>query len=299
MNRRWRPRLAAAAAMLLLLAVAIAVGPTGRAAADATAPPAFPTNCPGATGPPPGYPNPPPAASSPFTYTGTALFDTGTHAYSGFVPFEVPFKGIIYDGLIKEPPYVVIPHLYASVCGVVTLPQLTGTIEADNINLATPNIYIAGLEALPASVKFGNLSANLLTTPAANGGLDAQLAGDTTASVTTLDMTCSIVLNAEFSTLTSIPGVATGQPVTGPSQSGQAEVVSNSFTVPAVATSTTCPAPIAITFNKLLGLPAAAGVGTFAAPFCFDFELEGTNNPSTLVNSKGEPLNSNCPWPKS
>jgi len=260
--------------MLLALGAAVALGPSGRAAADAKAPPAFPTNCPKAQYPPAGYP----LTSKP-------------------IPYEVPFKGIIANGEITLPPYVVIPHLYASVCGLVSLPTLTGTIAADNINLATPNIYIAGLEALPASVKFGNLSADLLTTPAANGGLDTTLAGDTTSSVSTLcsststascDMTCSIVINAEFSTLTSIPGGPTGLPITGPTKSGQAEVVSNSFAVPAVQASTTCPAPIAQTFNKLLGLPARAGVGTFSAPFCFDFELEGINNPTK---------NSHCPWP--
>jgi hypothetical protein len=270
-HRRWRPRLAAAAAMLLLLAVAVAVGPSGRATADATAPPAFPTNCPAAQYPPAGYP----LTSKP-------------------IPYEVPFKGIIYDGTITLPPYVVIPHLYASVCGLVMLPQLTGTIEADNIHLATPNIYIAKLEALPASVVFGNLSADLSPTPAANGGLDATLAGDTTSSVSTLGMKCSIVLNAEFSTLTSIPGGPSGQPITGPTEAGQAEVVSDSFAVPAVQASTTCPAPIAQTFNKLLGLPARAGVGTFTAPFCFDFELEGTNNPMDAPVK-----NPNCPWPAS
>jgi hypothetical protein len=305
MTRRWRPRIGAAAALVLIFSAMVTVG-QGRAYADASAPPSFPTNCPGPSGPPPGYPNPPPPASSPITYTAPTgqEFDAGTHQYSGSVPYQVPFKGIIYGNKPKKsqvtlPPYVVIPHLFASVCGTVTLPQLTGSIAASNINLATLNIYIAGLEALPATVTFGDLSANVLTTPAQNGGLDITLSGQATPSVSTLGMTCAIVLNANFSTLAAIPGGPSGQPVTGPTESGQAEVVSHSFAVPAVQTSTSCPPSIAQTFNKLLGLPAPAGVGTFTAPFCFDFELQGTNNPSSLVNSKGQPLNPECPWPKS
>jgi hypothetical protein len=265
MTRRWRPRIGAASALVLIFSAMVTVG-QGRAYADASAPPSFPSNCPGAQNPPAGY-----------ALTATPI------------PYEVPFKGIIYNGQITLPPYVVIPHLYASVCGLVRLPQLTGTIAATNINLATPNIYIAKLEALPASVTFGNLSANLVTTPAHNGGLDVTLSGDTTSSVSTLGMTCSIVLKANFSTLTSIPGGLSGQPVTGPTMSGQAEVVSNSFTVPAVQASPSCPPSIALTFNRLLGLPAPAGVGSFSAPFCFDFELEGVNTPTPTAT---------CPWPK-
>jgi hypothetical protein len=263
---RWRLRAGGAALLLLVTAVFAAVA-SAPAYGDAHAAPSFPTNCPPASNPPAGY-----SPTAPFK------------------PYEVPFKGIIYGGQVSLPPYVKIPNLYASVCGLVQLPQLSGTITSSNIRLATPNIYVAGLEALPATVSFGTLHATINLTPAHNGGLDITLTGSTVAAVSTLGMTCGITLNAKFTTLTD--GIMSGQPVTGPTKSGQAEVVSNSFPVPAVDGSNVglCPPSIAQTFNRLLGLPVQGGVGTFVAPFCFDFELEGINSPKPTAS---------CPWPSS
>lgn len=240
------------------------------AAADATAPPPFsslPAPCPAAT-----YPALDAAPDAPFTAYG------------------VPFRAIIYNGQIALPPNVVVPHIFAVACGLVQLPQLTGIIQESNIQLATPNLYIAGLEALPASVKFGKLDADVSLTPAPNGGLDVTVTGTTVASVTTLGFTCGITLNASFTTRTD--GKLSGQPVTGPTQQGQAVVVGNSFPVPAVIGSDTgtCPPSVAQTFNKILSLPAAPGLGTFTAPFCFDFELESTKIPAATAT---------CPWPSS
>ncbi len=260
----------AAAAVLVASTLVLSTSAAAPAYADASSPPPFSSleaACPG-----PSYP----------------ALDAPPNA--AFTPYEVPFRAIIYDGQITLPPNVVIPHLYAVACGLVQLPQLTGTIDASNIRLATPNIYVAGLEALPASVKFGTLHANVSLTPAANGGLDVTVTGTTVAAVTTLGMTCGIVLNASFTTMTD--GKLSGQPVTGPTTQGQAVVVGNSFPVPAIVGSNTgsCPPSVAQTFNQVLGLPAAAGVGTFTAPFCFDFELQRTTIP---------PRTANCPWPSS
>lgn len=259
-----------AGAALTAAGSAFAISNAPPAFADASAPPPFsslPAACPKAT-----YPAPDAPANAPFTAYG------------------VPFRAIIFNGQITLPPNVVIPHLYAVACGLVHLPQLTGTIAASNIQLATPNIYVAGLEALPASVKFGTLSASVSLTPASNGGLDVTITGTTLASVTTLGFTCGITLNASFTTETS--GKLTGQPVTGPTQQGQALAVGNTFSVPPVvgSNSGTCPPSVAQTFNKLLHLPAGPGVGTFTAPFCFDFELEKTTLP---------PRTAACPWPGS
>ncbi len=250
----------------------------GVASADPTAPPPFSSlsNCPGESGPAP-YASP----SAPFT------------------PVKVPFKAIIFGGQITIPPDILIPHLYATACGTVTLPQLSGTITSSDIVLANPNVYIncepptaTGncLEDLPTKVSFGNLTAGMSLTPAHNGGLDITVTGSTQASVSELGFTCGITVNATFTTRTS--GALSGKPVTGPTEQGQAEVVSNTFAVPPVVGSDTgtCPPSIAQTFNKVLGLPAPAGRGTFTAPFCFDFELEGPNNP---------PPTASCPWPRS
>lgn len=290
MKRPWlRIRVGAAMALVSSATVAAVLSPITPAFADASAPPAFPAACNSIKGmqkaTPSGALNPP------------ADYSTAGKP----IPYEVPFKGIIFDGNISLPPYVTIPHIYASLCGLVELPQLSGTIVASDIDVATPNIYVGpypkGIEALPTTVAFGQPGASSTTpalqtvgglTQAPNGGLNLTLQGDTTTSVTTLGMTCSLTLNATFTTQTS--GVDTGTPVTGPSESGQAEVVSNSFAVPAVPSSSTCPPSIAQTFNKLLDLPARTGLGSFVAPFCFDFELEGINTPSRA-------LNPNCPWP--
>jgi hypothetical protein len=271
-----RARLGAAA----LLATAAIVGVVSQtpAHADATAPPAFPSNCPAAQYPPPGYPNPPPA--TPFVFNGKT--------YTGQVSYEVPFKAIINGGEIDLPPNVKIPHLYASLCGLIQLPDLSGTIQPDNFDIATPNVYVAGLEALPASVNFGQLKSTIDLTPARNGGLNITIQGSTSESVSTLSntVTCGLTLNALFTTKTD--GTLVGAPVTGPTMQGQAVAVSNSFPVPPVQASNSCPPSIAQTFNQLLGLPAPAGVGKFSTPFCFDFELQGINTPTPTAQ---------CPWP--
>jgi hypothetical protein len=275
---RWRARLGALTAVLMVTAVTTTIGPL-PASADHLTPPSFPANCPAAQFPPAGY--------SP---SGKAM------------PYEVPFKGIIHGGEIQIPsrgskvPNIIIPNLNAAVCGLVELPQLLGTIQPSGVDLAPPNVYVAEpgalnrstrrIEAVPASVQFGVLTATIDPKPAHNGGLDITLTGISTASVSELGMTCGITLNAKFTTLTD--GVLSGQPVTGPTMDGQAEVVSNSFEVPTVKTSSTCPAAIAQTFNRLLGLPVPPGVGTFVSPFCFDFELEGINSPAPTKT---------CPWP--
>jgi hypothetical protein len=219
-----------------------------------------------------------------------------------FTPYEVPFRAIIFNGSITIPPNIVVPHLYASACGFVQLPQLSGKITSSQIVVATPNVYVAGLEALPVNISFGGLEATINLTPAHNGGLDISVAGSTTAAVSTLDsvggsppttrpgITCSLTLDAHFTTHTD--GTLVGQPVTGSTTQGQAVTVSNSFPVPAVIGSNSgmCPPSVAGAFNQALHLPAAPGIGKFNAPFCFDFELMNTDLPTQ---------NPACPWPTS
>lgn len=269
-------RIAGALALVMAGAAYAAVAGAPAASADPTAPPAYPAACLHQVS---GQPAKGAAANAPFT------------------PYEVPFKAIIFGGEITIPPDILIPHLYATSCGFVQLPQLNGTITQSDIVLANPNVYInceppttTGncLEDLPTHVSFGDLKATIDLTPAHNGGLDITVTGSTEASVTELGFTCGISVNATFTTKTD--GTLTGQPVTGPTQQGQAKVVSNSFGVPAVVGSNSglCPPSVAQTFNQVLGLPAAPGRGTFTAPFCFDFELMSTTPPKPTAS---------CPWP--
>ena len=136
------PPATVAGASVLLLAVAglSTIGPE-HAFGDASAPPNFPTNCPPAQFPPAGYFNPTPGQPTPPAgYSGPP--------YHGPIPYEVPFKAIIYGGQITlgggnpNTPSVLVPHLFASICGTVTLPCLVGLVPASDINLATPNIYV-------------------------------------------------------------------------------------------------------------------------------------------------------------
>lgn len=257
------------AALLVASTLAFTVSDAPPALADPSAPPPFPAACIDQV---PGQPA-----------KGAALD-------AAYTPYEVPFKAIIFEGSIDIPPNIKVPNLFATACGDVNLPTLDGTITTADIVVATPNVYVAGLEALPTDISFTGLDASISLTPAHNGGLDITVKGGTIASVTTLGITCSIDLNAEFTTKTD--GSLSGQPVTGPTQQGQAVTVSNSFAVPAVVGSNSgkCPPSVAEAFNKALGLPAAAGVGTFVAPFCFDFELETVSIPKATAA---------CPWPQS
>jgi hypothetical protein len=265
-RRRWVER---GLCVALVGSVAFAVHPS-RVLADASAPPPLAKG--GADCPLPQYP------------------PAGYGLNQPRITYEVPFVGKILDGQISLPstspsqPTVLIPHIYAAVCGVVELPDFKGLIKSTNIYLATTNVYVGsgpataagfkGLEALPIQVGFGDLDAQVALKAAANGGLNISLAAPTTPSLTSLGMTCSLPLPpVTFTTGVSGAHGLTGRPVTGPTHAGTAEVVSNDFAIPPVATSKSCPASIAATFNKLLGLPAAAGRGMFTAPFTFDFEL--------------------------
>jgi hypothetical protein len=232
----------------------------------------------------------PPFSSLAKTCPGARNPDKGAALNAPFTAYEVPFRAIIFGGSITIPPNIKIPNIYATACGQVQLPQLSGTIDSSNIAVTPPNVYIAGLEAQPITISFGKLTAGISLTPAHNGGLDITVSGSSTASVSVLGITCSLTLDAQFTTRTD--GNLSGQPVTGPTQQGQAVTVSSSFAVPAIVGSDSgkCPPAVASAFNKALQLPAAAGRGQFTAPFCFDFELEKTTIPAATKA---------CPWPQS
>jgi hypothetical protein len=270
---RRRLRRAGSLAAILALVATLLVATTGhRAFADATAPPAnspSPAQCPR-----PEYPQPPPGADNP------APGDVGP-------TYEVPFKGAIMDGELTIPPNIVVPHIFASQCGVINLPSLKATILPFDVVFPanSPNTYVAGLEALPISVGFTKPLTSGALSQASNGGLNVAITTSNEASTcnpssppsacpaTSLGMSCSVVVNnITFTTQTS--GKLTGQPVTGPTSAGTAVVVSNDFSIPAVQSSPTCPPAVAQVFNKLLGLPLPPGVATFTAPFTFTFELD-------------------------
>lgn len=286
----------AAAAVLVAVAV-LAVVNEGAAFGDSHAPPPPNTSCPPAQAPPPGYPNPPPSASNSFLYNG--------RHFSGPIPYEVPFKGTIgsatnaggtltLKSTSPAQPTIVVPHIYAAVCGVISLPTLTGTIPTGSVNLAsndtvngtplpnTANVYVGGVEAFPLYLTFGNLKATVAKTPAFNGGLDVTINGSNSATFdatgtptfpNTLGTNCPVTIpSVPLTTLTS--GALSGQPVTGPFHGGVALTVANNFAIPAVQPSPSCPPALAQTVNKFVGLPAQPGTASLTVPITFNFELE-------------------------
>ncbi len=295
-RRRVRPWMGAAAAALV--AVTGLVGVNQRPAfGDASAPPKPNTACPPAQAPPPGYPNPPPPASRPYAYNG--------HNFSGPIPYEIPFKGTIgsasnagatlsLKSTSPSQPNILVPHIYAAVCGVISLPSLVGSLPPGDVNLAsndsasgaslpnTANVYVGGVEAFPLYITFGNLTASVVKTPAANGGLDVTVNGSNMASFdatgtpnfpNTLGTNCPVAIpNVPLTTLTS--GALSGQPVTGGFHSGVALAVADNFAIPAVQPSSSCPPALAQTVNKFVGLPARAGVASLTVPITFNFGLE-------------------------
>ncbi|HLI25293.1 MAG TPA: hypothetical protein VKU91_10075 [Acidimicrobiales bacterium] len=297
-------RASAVSGALLVVAATLMTAPGHRAYADATAPPTIPpSECPSSQFPPSNYQNP---TNDPYATPPNYTADPNPPAnppvaYHGQIPYKVPFSGSILDGQIYIPgnssrPSVLVPHVYAAICGQVLLPQLTGVINGSDPTVAgnppggvhfaphSPNVYVDGsnpsvadtgyLEALPITVNFTQpLVAPIVPVAAPNGGLNISITTSNQAAQTSLGMTCSLVLNnVTFTTQTS--GALTGKPVTGPTAAGMAEAVSNNFPVPAVQASNTCPPAVAATYNKLLGLPLPAGVASFTSPFTFVFELD-------------------------
>lgn len=292
-----RPWTAAAAAVLVAAGGLVAVN-AGVAFGDSSSPNgAPPPVCPPAQAPPPGYPNPPPAGG--YMYNG--------HRFSGQILYKIPFKGTIgsatnaggtltLKATSPSNPTIVVPHLYAKVCGTISLPSLMGGIPPGAVSLAsndainngrtplpnTANAYVGGVEAFPVYLQFGNLLATVNKTPAHNGGLDVVVNGSNSASFdatgtpnfpNTLGTNCPVSIpNVPLTTLAS--GALVGQPVTGPFHGGVALAVANNFGIPAVQASASCPPALAQTVNKLAGLPAAPGTASLSVPVTFDFLLD-------------------------
>lgn len=296
-RRRVRPWMGAAAAVLVAVTGLVAVQ-EGAAFGDANSPAQAPAPiCPPAQAPPPGYPNNPvPTPANPFHYNG--------HLFSGTIPYEIPFKGTIgsannaggtltLKSTSPSQPTIVVPHIYARVCGVIGLPVLSGFLPPGAVSLAagdsvssgkltnTANVYVGGVEAFPLFIQFGNLKATVNPTPAHNGGLDVLVNGSNSASFdatgspnfpNTLGTNCPVKIpSVPLTTLTS--GTLSGQPVTGPFHSGVALTVANNFAIPAVQPSASCPPVLAQTVNKFVGLPATAGTASLTVPITFNFEI--------------------------
>lgn len=312
-SRRWVG--VAGALMMLGSGAFTVVASQGSASADASGPPALGAlrNCPKVDYPPPGYPlngTFHPDHSGP-QGSGTNGFEV---PFVGTIGSRSDAGGqVVVPSSNPATPSLIIPHLYGVLCGLVYLPTLSGAINGNapgNIVLGPANVYIGAspqvapggpgtggeafpnaIEALPLGITFGKLVPNVVKTPAHNGGLDVTLDGSTTAVLNTdgsaqtpaqanvLGMRCPLTLQIPLSTVTTatVNGVpVAGQPVTGPIKHGVAQVVSDSFALPAVATSPTCPPAIALAQNRFLGLPLPPGRATFVAPISFCFELQAT-----------------------
>ena len=293
-----------AAAAVLVAATGLVTVNAGAAFGDASSPAQAPNPaCPDANAPPqaqappPGYPNPPPPGG--FVYNG--------HTFKGQILYKIPFSGTIgsptnaggtltIKSTSPSQPTILVPHIYAEVCGTISLPSLVGSIPPGGVSLAskdainnnttslpnTANVYVGGVEAFPLYLQFGNLLATVNKTPAHNGGLDVVVNGSNSASFdatgtpnfpNTLGTNCPVTIpSVPLTTVTS--GALVGQPVTGPFHKGVALTVANNFPIPAVQPSPSCPPAIAQTVNKFVGLPAAPGLASLSVPVTFNFLLD-------------------------
>jgi hypothetical protein len=199
---------------------------------------------------------------------------TGAETTPGPCPFDpvLAFDGTLSNGNVRIG-RAAATGATASFCGIFSnsLPgQLyQGPIEPSHIGFAT----------VPATVDRSRVSITLSPTAPLQATLAGpafplpgafMIAGSYNVRITRLGFTC---LSGPVSvTLTTQPnGQLTGQRLTpvGNGSRGTGRVVANDFAVPAVASSSTCPAPIARSVNRLLGLPSPAG----GSSLTFDVEM--------------------------
>ncbi len=212
-----------AAAGVLVAASGLVAVNQGAAFGDASAPPAKSVSCPKAQAPPPGYPNNPvPTAGDPYVYPNPRFPNPALapKKYSGQILYGIPFKGTIgsatnaggtltLKSTSPSQPNILVPHIYAAVCGTISLPSLVGSIPPGSVTLAsndsvsgtalpdTANVYVGGVEAFPLFLQFGNLKASVNPIPAHNGGLDVVVNGSNSAS---FDATGTCKLKKKFGT---------------------------------------------------------------------------------------------------
>lgn len=196
--------------------------------------------------------------------------------------YGIPLAVKVTNGVFKVGNAVQSAGVNATICGYLTLPATS----ADTSPTSTPgcpgcsisfagseaNIYNAVALPLTVSVTQG-LIAMVHQQVAGNGGVVLDLSTSLSANVALpqLGVQCGLPITAQ---LTTDPNKG-GQAITGPITNAAAQGVSENLTVPAIQPTTTCPASLAVPFERTAGLPSAPGQATFTAPVQLYLSLLG------------------------
>jgi len=215
---------------------------------------------------------------------GRALAATGGPLPADCVPnpagppgstYQLGLVGTVTNGSLTAGPTAVM-NISAKFCGVVTVVG------------GTPPCGATGSVVSPADGQvFGTLSAAITLIP----GITPSVPFTASPSVITGSFPCTssqnglpVNMNALVGGTTGLFGVScTVGPVviplsgmlTGPLTGASVTLTSNSFTVPAVQPSPTCPPPVASSLNTLAGLPIAPGGATITLPATASLYLPG------------------------
>jgi hypothetical protein len=191
--------------------------------------------------------------------------------------YGVALANQIADGTLSIGNDIETTGLSATICGLLRFPQLTVSIpgvpctpvteRTGCISFGVASTDIDGAVDLPTTFTAGPTEVAVDKTPAPNGGLALSITTEVTTHVhiARFGVDCSVgPITVRFTTGTS--GPLTGAAVTGPLTLATAKIVGASFPIPGAAASSTCPSALLPATDRLVGLPAAAGIGRFTAP---------------------------------
>lgn len=170
------------------------------------------------------------------------------------------FVTTLSNGVTKLGSSATITGSTAKACGVAKFAGkgIVGTIKPANITFA-PVTTTDGPLSFPTTLK----ATSALTGPLTLGfkGDGAAFTGSILATADIYGQSCDIPLTVTLTTGKS--GALKGQIFTFDKKGlGRGKLVSNTFAVPAIQSSSTCNLVIATLSNKLLGLPLAAGASS-------------------------------------
>ena len=196
--------------------------------------------------------------------------------------YGIPLAVKVTNGVFKVGNAVQAASVNATICGYLALPATSADTSPTSapgcpgcsISFAGSEANIYNAVALPLTVSVTQaLIAMVHQQVASNGGVVLDLSAPLSANVALpqLGVQCGLPLTAQ---LTTDPAKG-GQAITGPITSAIAQGVSENLTVPAIQPTTTCPATLAVPFERTAGLPSAPGQATFTAPVQLYLSLLG------------------------
>ena len=161
--------------------------------------------------------------------------------------------------------------LSGTACGALkpVLGGFTLDVPAANISFAPTTLKLFGIISVPSTITVDGPMTGTVTGPTSNPAgtlsFEQTSAAPLTSTVKLLGFTCSVGPFTPVLT-TGTSGSLTGTPLTGTLTAQTGTLVSNTFSVPAIQGSPTCPGFIAGLSNSTLGLPLAPGKSSLTLP---------------------------------